>query len=257
MHLPPKTQWFLTKEQCENAIGKWELERTDFSKIQQLINPTHVFYFSEEGREWIKQNNDFNSFHAYAGVYEGKFYLIIRPLDRNGKPKPLEEYLAVGLQPLNNELTLVETDVVTTVSKTVLSKNLEIIKDWKEVDLPVYNEPTITERASVKDIESWKYDCLSWFYNEVQPSKGGGKNIFKAFSVPFADLDTEADKNEKVIALFGLKFSSVFQKMLPVLIFVADSKENNTSEIMRQNQDQGSLSTNTRDWSTPWPPGVI
>jgi hypothetical protein len=249
MHLPPKTQWFLTKEQCENAIGKWELERTDFSKIQQLINPTHVFYFSEEGREWIKQNNDFNSFHAYAGVYEGKFYLIIRPLDRNGKPKPLEEYLAVGLQPLNNELTLVETDVVTTVSKTVLSKNLEIIKDWKEVDLPVYNEPTITERTSVKDIESWKYDCLSWFYNE-EHSFSGGKNIFNGFSVPFPDLYTEGDSNGEVIALFGLKFSFVFQKVLPVLIFVDVFNK----IIIRPHQD---LTTNTRDWSTPWPPGVI
>ena len=183
--------------------------------------------------------------------------------------KILEKYLAVGLQPLKNELTLVETDVVTTVFTTVLSTNLEISEASKEVNLPVYNEPTITKRASVKDIESWKYNCLSWFYNEVQPSKGGGKNIFKAFSVPFADLETEADKNEKVIALFGFKFSSVFQKILPVLIFVADSKENNTSEIMRQNQDQGSLSTNeimrqnqdqgslstnTRDWSEPWPP---
>ena len=222
---------YIPKQQYEQAVANWELERTDFSKIQQLINPTHVFYFSEEGREWIKQNNDFNSFHAYAGVYEGKFYLIIRPLDRNGKPKPLEEYLAVGLQPLNNELTLVEAPVF----NTRISTGLEI----KSFDTPSHNRPTITERASVKDIESWKYDCLSWFYNEISC----GRNIFNGFSVPFPDLYTEGDSNGKVIALFGLKFTFVFQKVLPVLIFV---DEPNTV-IMRPY-------SNTKDWSSPSPP---
>ena len=198
----------LNNGKCTRHIQTYKLHKRPYKSYP-------CFLFFQEDCTWINEHNDYPSFHAYAGVHNGTFVLIIRPLDENGKEKPLKEYLAVGLQPLNNELTLVETDVVTTVSKTVLSKNLEIIKDWKEVDLPVYNEPTITERASVKDIESWKYDGLSWFYNEVQPSKGGGKNIFKAFSVPFPDLYTEGDKKEEVMALFGLKFSSVFQKCCP------------------------------------------
>ena len=243
---------FVTKKGFKEAIRKWDTKKKEFSEIQQLINPTYVFNFSEEDRKWIKEHNDYHSFYAYAGVQERSFVLIIRPLNENGKEKTLNEYLAVELQPLNNELTLVETDVVTTVYKTVLSKNLEIGKAWKEVDLPVYNEPTITERASVRDIECWKYDCLSWFFNEVHTTDG--LNIFKYFTVPFTDLDTQTNNSEKVIALFGFKCSSVFQKMLPVLIFVADSKENNTSEIMRLNQDQDSLTTNTRDWSVPHPP---
>ncbi len=245
-------EYKLSKTEFFEAINLWDTKKKDFSEIQQLIHPAHIFYLSEAVCVWVKDNNEFNSFRVYAGVYNRSFVLIIRPLDENGKEKTLKEYFAVELQPLNNELTLVETDVVTTVYKTVLSKNLEIGKAWKEVDLPVYNEPTITERASVKDIECWKYDCLSWFFNEVHTTDG--LNIFKYFTVPFADLDTQSDKKKEVIALFGFKFSSVFQKMLPVLIFVADSKENNTSEIMRLNQDQGSLTTNTRNWSSPCPP---
>jgi hypothetical protein len=232
---PPKTQWFLTPEQFKKAVGNWELERTDFSNIKNLIDPTHVFYFSEEGRKWINENNNYPSFHACAGVHNGTFVLIIRPLDRSGKPKPLDEYLAVGLQPLKKELTLVEAPVF----NTRISTGLEI----KSFDTPSYNRPTITERAAVKDIESWKYDCLSWFCYETKAPQGGGKNIFNSFSVPFPDLYTEGDSNGEVIALFGLKFSFVFQKVLPVLIFVDEPNK----VIMR-------LYSNTRDWSHPSPP---
>lgn len=231
MHPPPKTQWFLTKEQYENAIGNWELEKTDFSNIKNLIDPTHVFYFSKEDRAWIKEYNNGNkSFPVHAGVHPGlsknSFVLMIGP---NKK----EEYLAVGLQPLKNELTLVETPVF----NTTISTDLEI----NSFSTPGYNHPAITERAAVKDIESWKYDCLSWFCNEVRSSSG--KNIFNSFSVPFPDLYTEGDSNGEVIVLFGLKFSFVFQKVLPVLIFVDEPNK----VIMR-------TYSNTRDWSHPSPP---
>ena len=229
MHLPPKTQWFLTEEQCENAVTNWENQKTNFGDIKELINPTHVFYFTEEDRAWIKEYNNGNkSFPVHAGVNAGpsknSFVLMIGPNEN-------KEYLAVELQPLKNELTLVETPVF----NTTISKDLEI----NSFSTPGYNHPAITERAAVKDIESWKYDCLSWFYNEISC----GRNIFNGFSVPFPDLYTEGDSNGEVIALFGLKFSFVFQKVLPVLIFV---DEPNTV-IMRPY-------SNTKDWSSPSPP---
>jgi hypothetical protein len=230
---------YIPKQQYEQAVANWEMKKTNFGVIKDLINPTHVFYFSKDDREWIKENNNYPSFYAYAGVHNGTFVLIIRPLDEHHKPKPLDEYLAVGLQPLKKELTLVEAPVF----NTRISTGLEI----KSFDTPSHNRPTITERASVKDIESWKYDCLSWFYYETKAPQGGGKNIFKGFSVPFPDLYTEGDSNGEVIALFGLKFSFVFQKVLPVLIFVDVFNK----IIIRPHQH---LTTNTKDWSEPWPP---
>jgi hypothetical protein len=224
---------YITPKQYEQAVATWEMKKTKFSRIKNIINPTHVFYFSEKDREWIKEyNNDNKSFPVHAGVNAGpsknSFVLMIGPNEN-------KEYLAVELQPLKNELTLVETPVF----NTTISKDLEI----NSFSTPGYNHPTITERASVKDIESWKYDCLSWFCNETKAANGGGKNIFNSFSVPFPDLYTEGDSNGEVIALFGLKFSFVFQKVLPVLIFVDEPNK----VIMRPY-------SNTRDWSHPSPP---
>ena len=99
------------------------------------------------------------------------FTCNVVPLDKNGKEIDFDSYPITKLTDLKHDITLIETDVVTTVSKTTLSKNLEITKYWKEVDLPVYNEPTITERASVKDIEKWKNECLDWFYYECNKAK--------------------------------------------------------------------------------------
>jgi hypothetical protein len=142
--------------------------------------------------------------------------------------------------------------VVTTVSKTTLSKNLEITKHRKEVDLPVYNKPTITEKASVKGIEKWKNECLDWFYYECNKSEG--QNIFRVFTVPFADLTSEDGKQGEVVALFGFKHSSIYQMQIPILIFVTRDDDAHTAEIIRAKNNETASSTNTKDWSHPCPP---
>lgn len=242
----------LSKEKCIQAINMWEETRTNFSKIKKIIDPTAIFNFTQENCDWVKKNNNNGNFHAYAGVHNDKFILIVVPLDKNGKEIELDKYLTTKLTDLKNDITLIETDVVTTVSKTTLSKNLEITKHWKEVDLPTYNEPTITERASVKDIEKWKNECLNWFYYEFKESKG--QNIFRVFSVPFADLAREDEKQGEVIALFGFKHSSIYQMQIPILIFVAIDDETGTTEIMRANNNEGTSKTNSEDMARPCPP---
>jgi hypothetical protein len=242
----------LSKEKCIQAITVWKETRTNFSKIKKIIDSTGVFNFTQDDCDWIKENNKNSNFHTYAGVNDDKFILIIVPLDKNGKEIDLDRYLTTKLTDLKNDITLIETDVVTTLSKTILSKNLEITKYWKEVDLPTYNEPTITERASVKDIEKWKNECLDWFYYECKESKG--QNIFRAFKVPFADLAREDEKQGEVVALFGFKYSSIYQMQIPVLIFVAIADETGTTEIMRANNNETASSTNTKDYSQPCPP---
>jgi hypothetical protein len=242
----------LSKEKCIQAINVWKETRTNFSKIKKIIDPTAVFNFTQDDCDWIKENNKNSNFHTYAGVHNDKFILIAVPLDKNGKEIDLASYLTTKLTDLKNDITLIETDVVTTVSKTTLSKNLEITKHWKEVDLPTYNEPTITERASVKDIEKWKDECLDWFYYEC--NKADGKNIFNVFKVPFADLAREDQKKGEVVALFGFKHFSIYQMQIPILIFVTIADETGVARIMRTNNNQTISPTNTGDWSHPCPP---
>ena len=242
----------LSKEKCIKAINVWKEARTNFSKVKKIIDPTAVFNFSQKDCDWISKNNKNTNFHAYAGVNDDTFIVIVVPLDKNGQEIDLDSYLTTKLTDLKDEITLIETDVVTTVSKTTLSKNLEITKHWKEVDLPVYNEPTIIERASVKDIEKWKDECLDWFYYECNASKG--QNIFRVFTVPFADLAREDKKQGEVVALFGFKHSSIYQTQIPLIVFVTIADETGAAEIIRANNNQTSSETNTRDWSQPCPP---
>ncbi|ARV05817.1 hypothetical protein BTO04_03490 [Polaribacter sp. SA4-10] len=242
----------LSKQKCTHAINVWKETRTDFSKVKKIIDPTAVFNFTQDDCDWIKGNNENSNFHTYVGVHNDKFILIVVPLDKKGKEIDLDSYLTTKLTDLKEDITLIETDVVTTVSKTTLSKNLEITKHWKEVDLPTYNEPTITERASVKDIEKWKNECLDWFYYEC--NKAGGKNIFRVFTVPFADLAREGQKQGEVVALFGFKHSSIYQTQIPILIFVAIADKAGTTEIMRAKNNEGTSETNTEDLARPCPP---
>ena len=242
----------LSKEKCVQAINLWKETRTNFSKIKKIIDPTAVFNFTQDDSDWIKENNKNSNFHTYAGVHNDKFILIVVPLDMNGKEIDLDSYLTTKLTDLKNDITLIETDVITTVSKTTLSKNLEITKYWKEVDLPIYNEPTITERASIKDIEKWKNECLDWFYYECKESKG--QNIFRAFTVPFADLAREDEKQGEVVTLFGFKYSSIYQTQIPILIFVTKTADVHTGEIIRTKINQTTSRTNTKDYSQPCPP---
>lgn len=239
----------LSKEKCIQAINLWKETRTDYSKIEKIIDPTAVFNFTQADCDWVKKNNNNSNFHAYAGIDNDKFILIIVPLNEFGIEVALDSYLTTNLTDLKEEITLIETDVVTTLSKTTISKNLEITKHWKEVHLPVCNEPTITERASVKDIEKWKNECLDWFYYECNKYKG--QNIFRTFTVPFADLSRKGEKQGEVTALFGFRHSTIYKIQIPILVFVSIEDKTKTGVFIRSNKDE---ETNTLDWSHPCPP---
>lgn len=241
----------LSKEKCIQAIHNWNSTKFDFSKVKRLINPTSVFCFSKEDRDWLSKHNKCTRFYSYIGVYNEKLSLIVVPLNELGKRVELDAYLALPLTSLKSDVVLSETDEITVINKTVLSKNLEITSHHKETILPVYNEPTITERASVEDIEKWKNDCMDWFYCECKDFKG--ERIFGAFSVPFADLNDD-DKYDEVYAMFGFKYSFIYNRQIPVLIFVANDSKLSDARIIRQIPEDNSSATNTTDWSRPCPP---
>jgi hypothetical protein len=242
----------LEREKCKIAIEKWEKTRAHYNEIKSLVPPAAAFSFNQKDCQWLKENNDNTKFHTYMGVYEDHLILIVVPLNKNGKEKELSSYLYSELKRLTQEIVISETAIVTTTKKTVLSENLAITRYSEETDLPTYNEPTITERASVKDIEKWKNDCLDWLY--YQSNKSSGKNIFRTFTVPFSDISRATGQDDEVTAFFGFKHSSIYQMQLPILVFVATEAKTRTSEIIRSKNDGDVLETNTQDMARPCPP---
>ena len=244
----------LSKEECKQAINKWEKSRHNFEDVKKLIDPSAVFKFTEDNCKWIKENNDNEIFHCYVGVHNNILILIIMPLYKDGKEKiHLNQYITTPLTNLTEEITLIQIDVVTTVSKARLSKNLEIIKKSKDVYFPTFNEPDITLKESLKDIEKWKNECLDWF-GYMTSKKSKRKKIFRVFSVPTADLEREDKKDGEIVALFGFKKSSIYKTQLPILIFVTTERETSDRVIIASSNNQELSSTNTKDWSYPVPP---
>ncbi|SMG07885.1 hypothetical protein SAMN05661096_00088 [Marivirga sericea] len=242
----------LSREKCILAIRKWEKARANYNEIKSLITPSAAFNFNQKDCQWLKENNENSKFHTYIGVYEDRLILIVAPLNKNGKEKELPSYLYSELTSLTQEIVITETDTITIKKRTVLSENLEITKYSEETDYPTYNEPTITERASVKDIEKWKNECLDWFFYESNKSRG--KNIFRTFSVPFSDISRKDGQANEVIAFFGFIKSSIYQTQLPILVFVAINGETKSAEIIRSQNTNGTVETNTQDMARPCPP---
>ena len=249
----------LSKEECKKAttkwkdtIKKWQKEKATVKEINKIIDPTAVFNFSQADCKWINDNNKVNNFHAYAGIYDHKFILIIVPLDENGEEKLLDNYLATTPTDLKHDITLTQIDIVTTKIETTLSKDLEVIERSKNVNLPTYNHPTIKEKDSIREIIKWKNECLEWF-SFMCSSKHKRKKIFTSFSIPLADLSSS---DEGAVALFGFKRSSIYKMQIPILVFVNITHKINTKKMAKSEEKltTPSMETNTKNWSHPFPP---
>ncbi len=249
----------LSKEECKEAttkwkdtIKKWQKEKATVKEINKIIDPTAVFNFSQADCKWINDNNKVSNFHAYAGIYDHKFILIIVPLDENGEEKLLDNYLATTPTDLKHDITLTQIDIVTTKIETTLSKDLEVIERSKNVNLPTYNHPTIKEKDSIREIIKWKNECLEWF-SFMCSSKHKRKKIFTSFSIPLADLSSS---DEGAVALFGFKRSSIYKMQIPILVFVNITHKINTKKMAKSEEKltTPSMETNTKNWSHPFPP---
>jgi len=242
----------LNKELCIEAIQRWKLNKSEYEKVETLFSPTAVFNFSEDDCAWLNKHNNNAQFHTYIGIHGKNLILIVVPLDKDGVEVELKSYLTSTLSELKKNITLIEQDKITTTTRTTLNQELEISKISVDSDLPTYNEPVMTERASVHDIENWKNNCLDWFYKECNEFKG--LRIFNTFTVPFADLILDSSDYNEVTALFGFKDSVIYQGPIPVLIFVAVHNTSGTAEILRAPSYEDESGTNTKDYSQPCPP---
>lgn len=242
----------LTKDECKQAIDAWKQIKTCYSQVENLINPTSVFHFNRKACDWVNEHNKNKHFYTYTGVHNEQVVLIVVPLTKNGKEEKLPSYLAIPLKPLEKELILLEKKETVWVKRTILSENLEIKRVSEEIELPTYNEPTITESTSLSEIEQWKNQCLNWFYHECTDYKG--VRIFNTFTVPFADLIKGSKHFSEVICLFAFQNSNIYNRVIPVLIFVAVNGATMQAQIMGSNIKGTKTASNTQDWSQPCPP---
>ncbi|MGS2763405.1 hypothetical protein [Sinomicrobium sp. M5D2P9] len=232
----------------------WKSTKTNYSEIEHLISPTSVFHFNRTACDWVTEHNKNKHFYTYAGIHDKQFVLIVVPLDKDGKEVPLPSYLAIPLKPLDKELVLSEKKETVSVKRTTLSKDLEIKSVYNEIESSVYNEPTIPEGVSLKEVELWKNSCLDWFYHECTDYKG--KRIFNTFTIPFVDLINGDNDYNKVICLFAFKDSSIYNRLIPVLIFVSVNNTSVQTQSMSSMADmyETEMTSNTMDWSQPCPP---
>jgi hypothetical protein len=246
----------LAKEKCIEAINKWGVARSDYSRIELLIPPGWIFNLTQVDCQWIIKNNKANYFHTYAGINENDtMILIVVPLDYEEKEIELPSYLTANLGPLKKGLTVVDTSIITTTQKAILSSVLDLEDYSEEIESVPKNAPSINERTAITDLVKWKNSYLDWFYHEC--TDFNGKRIFRAFRVPCPDLKIDEGKDgedvyDEVIVTFAFKTSDIYQMDIPILIFIGAGSNMKYSQIIHsKDTDSG---TNTRDYSHPCPP---
>jgi len=235
----------LNREECRAAIAEWTDCCVNYSRIKELIPTNYVFSFDADEIAWMKDANKNPEFCTQIGVHERQLVAILYPMDANGQEIITDGYPYSALQELKEDLKLVETEEYTIIKNAVLSKDLRKIDDNSDMFFPVSNKPVLPQDKAVAAIESWRDEALDWFYRECK--EFGGKGIFRKFYAPAQDLEHSDKELAYIICSFGLKFSDVYQKMLPTLIFISFYKDiANTGSIERI--------SNTYDWSSSCPP---
>ncbi|MEC5172057.1 hypothetical protein [Chryseobacterium nepalense] len=233
------------RDQFDVAVAEWTNCCADYQKIQSLIPPNYVFTFDSEQVTWLKNYNDYNEFCAEIGVFNGQLVAILCPMDANGQKLIVDAFPYSILSELDGDLRLVETEQYKVIKNAVLSKDLQRIDYDSDTYFPISNKPMLEQDVALEAIESWRNDSMTWFYRECSEFKGS--RIFRKFYVPSEDLIASKPGLYKIVCSFGLKFSQVYQRMLPTLIFIS---------FYHDLQNSGSIDStaNTYDWSQPCPP---
>lgn len=238
---------FNTKEYTV-AIEGWATICGNYSAIESLIPTNYVFNLTADQIKWLDEKNKNSKFCVEMGIYYDQVVIILSPLDASGQKIIVDEYCYAVLEKLTQDLRLVETEEYVVVKNAILSKELRNVDNSSNISYPVSNQPMLEQDKALSAIESWRNEAMTWFYRECQEFKGA--NIFRKFFVPAVDLLPSKDGFSNVVCSFGLKFSDVYQKMLPTLIFISFYGNVNNSE------ENGSIekTSNTYDWSQPCPP---
>ncbi|MFC3159176.1 hypothetical protein SAMN05443633_10395 [Chryseobacterium arachidis] len=235
----------LDRQQCDIATQNWAACLADYNAIKNLIPTNFVFNFSAQEINWVKDANKNSQFCTEIGVYNDQLIAILCPMNASGQKVAVSDYPYSVLSQLPGDLKLTEIEEYIVVKSAILSKDLKTIDDNSNMYWPVANKPMMEQDKAVEAIESWRNEGMNWFYREC--TEFGGKRIFNQFFVPAQNLSPEKEGFAYMVCSFGLKFSEVYQRVLPTLIFISfyESAEN-TSSVEKI--------SNTYDWSQPCPP---
>lgn len=232
----------LSRDQYTVAVQGWAESKADLRRLEELFPVNSIFKISAEQVQWLKEINTNKEFCAEIGVIEKKLAIILCPLDERGNRVEVDEHAYSLFETLEEDLKLTEIQTYTVIKNSILSKDFRKIDNDSDVFFPVVNKPIMDQEKAVDSIEIWQNEGLDWFYAEFK--QNNSKNIFNKFYVPADKLDKAEEFS--YICSFGFKFSEIYQKQLPALIFIAFPK----------NLGNGSIETisNTYDWAKPCPP---
>lgn len=238
-------EYLLPVEECSAAANRWDLCRSNFSKMKDLIPTNYVFNISDGPLSWMKSYRDYPEFCAAMGIWKDQVILIFYPMNEKGDRIDQKEYPFSYLTELENDLKLQEVQEYTIVKNAVLSKSLEKIEQTSDMAYPISNKPILDQDVAIEAIETWRESGMDWFYKEYKESKGMG--IFKKFYVPTADLCLSDEGLREIKCSFGLKYNKVYGKMLVTLIFISFRED-------FQNAQRAEKLSNMYDWAKPCPP---
>ncbi|MGI9651333.1 hypothetical protein [Chryseobacterium sp. RLHN22] len=232
----------LNREQYTTAVQGWIYAKTDPRRLSELFPENYIFNFTPEQVDWLRKNNANKEFCAEVGVMEGKLTVMLCPLDEKGNKMEVGEVPFSVFEPLNEDLKLTEIQTYTVVKNAVLSKEMRKIDNDSDTFFPLAGKPIMEQDIAIDCIESWQENGQDWFYAEYK--QNGGKSIFNKFYVPF-DKISKYELEVSFVCSFGLKYSEIYQKQLPALIFISFVKNLG-----------GSVETisNTYDYAKPCPP---
>lgn len=232
----------LDRDQYTTAVEGWMASKTDLQSLNTLFPENYIFNISTEQVNWLKEINVNKEFCAEVGVIEGRLNIMICPLDENGNKMMVETVPYSVFEPLEQDLKLTEIQTYTVVKNAVLSKDMLTADNDSDMFMPVAGKPIMQQDKAIDSIESWQENGQDWFYAEYK--ENGGREIFNKFYVPF-DKITQSEVEVSFVCCFGLKYSEIYQKQLPALIFISFVKNYG-----------GSVATisNTYDWAKPCPP---
>lgn len=235
----------LNLEECKRAIGAWENCCGNYEEIKKLIPTNYVFNFDASEIDWMKKENQNSEFCTQVGIYEGQLIAILSPMNADGRQIVIDDYAYSPLQELKHDLRLMETAEYTLVKNAVLSKDLRKIDDNSDLTFPVSGKPMLPQDKAVAAIETWRDEGMLWFYREC--SEFSGSRIFRKFYVPADDLIPSKPGLTHIVCSFGLKYSDIYGRILPTLIFIS---------FYQDLENSGSLEkiSNTYDWSQACPP---
>ncbi|WP_196886395.1 hypothetical protein [Aureivirga sp. CE67] len=245
----------LKYDEVQIAVDSWEELLKKHSDFVKFFIPNGRFIIPDEHINWMKSHNqDCSNFHVYFGVKKEEIILIFVPLDHNHKEKTkLVDYRYSVLTEIKEKFSLIEREVVTNIKKTSFSKDLDVL-NYKEITkYSVYKRPDLKENITSEDIINWKSHCMDWFYHEI--INEGSRRIFRAFIVPFSDINVKKEKEKELSIVFGMKYSSIYKMKYPILVFITSRHKDDSKTVLLSKRSEETISeTNSKDFSSPCPP---